>query len=332
LLDDITLPPAGNFGEYHTKLNEILERYFTDGSEAAAQQTEKIRAILQRLERIITFQENIGLNDLAGILSRFFESVKIPPETVQPGIYCNDLMDMRGLNFDGLILLGLVDGEFPANRAENALFRNDQRRAFNQRANAPIFTESGADLAEEKFLLYLLTSRVTQRLLVTYPEADNRGRVLPVSPFVNELLSCQSADKDTEAIKWEAIPAGQVLPETGAIASQNDLLQVILTGTDEMVNLISLVDQNYLTKIRVQQNNERQRLSGDGLRNGVLSNAKIFPEFFAAPLSVTKLQNYSDCRLPICAITSGKSTFGRPADRARSAGGRPLIHKTLELL
>lgn len=332
LLDDITLPSYGTFAEYHKKLNEILERYFADGSEAAAQPVEQIRAILLRLERIITIRENLGLNDLAGILSRFFESVKIRLETVQPGIYSGNLMDMRGLNFDGLILLGLVDGEFPANRAENALFRNDQRRALNQRANEQIFTESGADLAEDKFLLYLMASRVTQRLLVTYPEADNRGRVLPVSPFVNELLTCPLTDERSEAIKWEVIPAGQVLPETGAIASENDLLQVILTGTGEPVTLINLIDDNRLTQIRTRQNNERQRLSGDGLRNGVLSKMKAFPEFLAAPLSVTKLQNYIDCPFAyLCNHIWKIDVPGEPQIGLDPLAAGLLIHKTLEL-
>jgi ATP-dependent helicase/nuclease subunit B len=331
LLNDLTLPPDGSYAEYRLALNQILERFLTDISDSTTQQREKIQTILKRLERIGAAHGKITLNELGDILTRFFAAETIPPEIAQPGIYCGDLMDARGLQFDGLILLGLVDGEFPASRVENALFRNKQKRALNQKAGAQLFAESGADLAEEKFLLYLLTSRVSQRLLITYPEANHRGRALPVSSFIDELLSI---GQKTGAVAWEIIPTSQIIPESEAIASTGDLLQVILSGKAENQSaaiLAKLADQTQLTDALDRRNTEQSRLLGAGIYNGVCPADRSYPDFLKTPVTATKLQRYIDCPFAyLCDQIWRINVPDEPQIGLDPLATGILIHKTLE--
>jgi len=136
-------------------LSKILGRYYPDNQTTTNNLLEKIHGTLRRLERIAPAKEKTGLDSLAEILRRFFEEQTVNTGKPEHGICCAKLMDIRGLYFDALILLGLIDGEFPASRSENALFRNDLRREINQQAGENLFTATGADLQRmENFTLF----------------------------------------------------------------------------------------------------------------------------------------------------------------------------------
>ncbi len=334
LIEELSLPESAEWSEYHYLLIKILERYYPPDQPDEAQKILPIKSILERLVRLRDFHTKTSLEELAGILPHFLDTGENEATLSSSGILCANLMDARAWDVDGLILLGLIDGEFPAIHPENPLFRKDLRSRLNQLANQPIFAEAAFDLSEEKFLLYLLTTRVNQRLLITYPESDNKGRALPVSPFIDEILACQPANTNQKIVEWEAIPAGQVLPDSVNCGSDSDLLQIVLaekTARKDIEKLVSLIDRKIFDELAINLNCERRRLAGDGIRNGVLPGLRFYPEFLAKPLSTTKIQNYVDCPFAyLCAHIWNIEISREPQIGLDALTEGLLIHKLLE--
>jgi len=334
LLDDIILPKSAGWPEYQRFFTDILNRYYSDSEPQFSQPLSQINTILRRLGRLAGRCSPTSLSDLAEILNRFLVTATLKPTNCQSGIYCGDVMAIRGLEFDGLILLGMIDGEFPVNRAESPLFNNELRRSLNRQAGTILFPEGGPDLSEDKFLLYLLMTRVNERLLITYPELDSAGRALPVSPFVTDLLVCHSPESASGIMTWESIPAGQVIPDILTISSESDLLQVALAenpDSDLFRELTGLTDANGLEQVVSRRNDELARQTAPGVRNGVLPAGRVYPEFLKTPLSVTKIQNYIDC--PFAYLCRNIWKIAVPSEPqigpdALTAG--LLIHKTFE--
>jgi len=334
LIEELSLPESAEWGEYHLFFNKILERYYPPDQPDEVQTIKPIKLILEQLVRLRDSHTKTSLEELAGILLHFLDTGENEATLSPSGVLCANLMDTRAWDVDGLILLGLIDGEFPAIHPENPLFRKDLRSRLNQLANQSLFAESAFDLAEEKFLLYLLTTRVNQRILITYPEADNNGRALPVSPFIDEILACQPANTEQKIVEWEAIPAGQVLPDSVNCSSDSDLLQIVLAekiAREDIEKLTDLIDRKIFAELSMRLNCELQRLAGDGIRNGVLPEQRFYPEFLAKPLSTTKIQNYVDCPFAyLCAHIWNIEVSREPQIGLDALTEGLLIHKVLE--
>ena len=336
LLEDFSLPENTAWADFQHLFIKILARYYPDDQRPEAQIIQQIKSLLNRLLRLRSARIKTSLEELAEILPRFFATETNGAKIKTPGIHYAKLMDARAWEMDGLILLGLVDGEFPAIHPENALFRNDLRARLNQKAGQVHFAETGFNLAEEKFLFYLITSRANQRLLITYPESNSGGRVLPVSPFVAELLACQPANDSQKILSWEAISASQVLPEITTCASTGDLFEIILAekaaGID-IEKLASLTDENIFKSITTRLDCERGRLAGDGIRNGILPCDHFYPQFISSPISATKIQDYVNCPFAyLCAHIWNIEIPGEPQIGLDAMTEGLLIHKALEQL
>lgn len=130
------------------------------------------------------------------------------------------------------------------------------------------------------------------------------------------------------------IPASRILPEPLTCGSEDDLLQNVLaensTGRN-FAKLAVLCDDKTLKLILIRLNNERGRLAGEGLRNGVLPNDRSYARFLSEPLSVTKIQNYVDCPFAyLCAHIWNIEIPGEPQIGLDAMTEGLLIHKTLE--
>ncbi len=84
-----------------------------------------------------------------------------------------------------VFVCGLVENQFPRRRSEDLLFPNSDRERL-QGQGLPLRTTK--DLDEEELLLFrTAASRATEELVITYPRADDSGRPLLRSFFLDGL-------------------------------------------------------------------------------------------------------------------------------------------------
>ena len=111
------------------------------------------------------------------------------PQT-DSGVLALSLAQTKGLDFDTVILGGLVDGEFPET------FRQDAFLPLNRRRKA-------SDLRrEQRLLFYQALTSFRERLYLVVPERDD-GMHLTQSPFIDELE--RIADFTTEGTKSDVL-------------------------------------------------------------------------------------------------------------------------------
>ena len=342
LFDDISLPSNAKWSEYESLVIEIYNRYFNSIQELSFREAIlKIRRICKKMSKLAGSNEDISLSRYSLALNRFLGSEVLgTSRNVQSkAVYVSNVMDARGKIFDGVILLGMVDSEFPAIRMENPLLNNELRRELNEAAGEGILSETGTNLDEEKLLFYLALSRVKERLLITFPELSINGQQYPVSPFVEEVFKCfemsNGLDCENREISYEVIPASNVIPEIDEIASEGDIKQLPFASnwTDNDKNFFrAIIKSGVYNEIEKAVDIEKSRFENIPCRwNGVLCEKSPFPDFLKRPFSVTRIQDYAWCPfLFLCRHILKIFTPEEPTmDLAPIADGL-LIHKVLE--
>lgn len=89
-------------------------------------------------------------------------------------------------NVRAAFVVGVNEGVFPARPAETSLLSESEREILSQ-AGIELAPSSEQRLLEEEFLMYTLLTTPSERLYVTYPLADEEGRGLEPSTYVNQI-------------------------------------------------------------------------------------------------------------------------------------------------
>jgi len=293
------------------------------------------------MSRLSRSNSNISLSQYSLVLRKFLgsEILSSSRNIKNKTVYVSNVMDARGKIFDGVILLGLVDGEFPAVRMENPLLNNELRRELNEYAGERILPETGTNLDEERLLFYLTLSKVKKRLLITYPELSINGQQFPVSPFIEEVFKCfEISDEPGEGdreISYEVISASSVIPEIDEIASEEDIKQRAFASNwakDDRGFFRSIINSEIFNKIEAAVDIEKIRFENFPCKwNGMVNEKSPLSDFVKGPFSVTRIQDYSWCPfLYLCRHIFKIFTPEEPTmDLAPIADGL-LIHKALE--
>lgn len=299
ILDDITLPASATWLNYQKIFETGLNCFFPSLSDSVHQEAvHQICKIMQIMTRLAGSEDKVFLSDYAQTLKKFLESSKYREENVtqEKGIYFSDIMNARGMAFDGLILLGMIDGEFPEIRREDPLLNNELRRRLNEFAGEQILPETAVNIDEEKLLFYLTVTSVSQKLLITYPASGINGSLLPVSPFVHDLI----ASIDREQVKFEIITASEVLPKFTEIASNQDIQCVFSSkgylNAEPNSVIKDFIDVRSIRILCEMISVERIRHSHQKSDyNGCLSDKGIFTNLLHKEFSVSRIQEYAQC-------------------------------------
>ena len=92
----------------------------------------------------------------------------------------------RGLSFRALFFLGMNEGVFPRTIREDAFFRDPDREVLETDLGYKVNRKlTGFD--EEKLLFTLLVGAGRERFYCSYQRADDNGRALAPSWYVEEL-------------------------------------------------------------------------------------------------------------------------------------------------
>jgi len=118
-----------------------------------------------------------------------------------------EVRELLGRRFQHVLLVGLVDGEFPARPPIDPLLSDEDRRAVNRAAGRPIFRAPAGDdesvllpsrQAEEPLLFHLALCSAERSASLFWPRADARGRETLRSPFVDEAVRALGLSRDEE--------------------------------------------------------------------------------------------------------------------------------------
>ncbi len=148
-----------------------------------------------------------------------------------------DAAESRGLHFEGLAVLGLAEGEFPAVVSEDPFLRDADRELLNTRANLPLLpsTESG----DAEYFHELLMSG-SQGLLLTRPRLTENGTTWQPSPFWEEILRIADTVPEVENSRNYF--------DLGSVASWNEFLEMrseLPSGNFDFDNLISQKEKEW---------------------------------------------------------------------------------------
>jgi ATP-dependent helicase/nuclease subunit B len=209
------------------------------------------------------------------------------------GVLVTSFEETRGLDFDVMMIIGLVDGEFPPVYFPEIFF-STARRERKERYH----------LTEHRYLFYQALTNFTEHVYLTFPKKDGESELVP-SSFLDALI------KIVQVKDWrDGVPS--ILQE--AIYSEDELFQRIgkYLGENNTANLESLVNQLPHLKAELYETLdhmahsiavERSRTSNgtmpeyDGVISKQLSSeARAALERFRQYVySVTQLESYGRC-------------------------------------
>lgn len=131
-------------------------------------------------------------------LTSALADASLPPGGARGGaVQLAELRELPGRRFDHVLLVGLIDGEFPATPQVDPLLSDEDRRAVNRSAGRPVFRAPAGDdesvllpprQAEEPLLFQLGVSAAMRSAWLFWPRSDARGRQTLRSPFVDEAV------------------------------------------------------------------------------------------------------------------------------------------------
>lgn len=295
LFDDIVLPERLTWNEFEAWATRQLRLFAAD--ETNRSNLNLLKSTLQLVKKLLPVNQLFSLNEIELLLQQLLNGVTIDEGKSETGVFIGDLMSVRGRFFTGLIVLGLIDGEFPARHTQNPLFTEALRAQINASTGRTIFKIYDS-FAEERYLFHLLIGRCRQRLQLSYPEMDTAGKELPPSPFVFELLhAARNAASTPDEVTYEFLSAAQVFPAIDHCASPEDLALYLyanqkgaadLLWTHLLTELTSIVDY----QLGIQAGRE------SGILNefaGKLTGEKWLYPASNDRISVTTLQDYVKC-------------------------------------
>lgn len=184
-----------------------------DQGEAHRQTWRDVSALLDDLET--TFGDAaISLNELADVLESALGQLTLglaPPMLDQ--VLVGTIERSRQPDLKAALVLGVNDGAFPAQPAEDPLLNDDDRDWLEQHG-LRLGTPRRERVCDESMLFYIAVTRAGERLSVCYSAADEVGRELRPSPFLADLAAAcgglsarQIGDPYRDRADWSILTA-----------------------------------------------------------------------------------------------------------------------------
>lgn len=118
------------------------------------------------------------LEELIGAVEASFYQLPIRSDRAE--VLVADVIQARGLPLRAAAVLGLAEGEFPAQLSEDPLLRDRDRKRLRDDFGLPL--DPSTESAEGEFFYEAVTG-VTERLLLTRPRLADNGAPWQASPF-----------------------------------------------------------------------------------------------------------------------------------------------------
>ena len=174
---------------------------------------------IESLAELDAVQTPVSFETFAEFAGKALAAGREQPEKFQGGgLFVSDVMGARGLSFDFVCVLGLVEKNFPRVIREDPLLLDDERRQIS--ADLPL-KRRGYD--EEHLLFDLATGTAREQLVLSYPRIDAgsarprlpscllrpfnlKARVVPLAKFAHGNDALDTREFDLTLLKIKRLP------------------------------------------------------------------------------------------------------------------------------
>ncbi len=190
---------------------KAYEEYFLDRGEPGdenlareySQVYERVLELLERLEGLLG-DEKADMKNYIQILDAGFEEIRVGviPATVDQ-VMVGDITRSRLESVKVLFFVGVNEGTVPQRKAGGSLLTDSDREVFRS-MNLELAPTSREDGCIQKFYLYLMLSKPSRCLVLTYAAASGDGRSKRPSSLLGEVKKLFPDIRETEesALSW----------------------------------------------------------------------------------------------------------------------------------
>jgi ATP-dependent helicase/nuclease subunit B len=196
IADLVRVPPQASWQSYAASWKSLLEKHLgiTPAADATPNErlgspaiNEEILALLDRLSGLDAVTTQVTLDEFSQTFQRWLErSTVVEDRRNRAGVWILTAAGARGLRFRALFLIGMNEGVFPRTIREDAFLRDHDREVFERDLGYKVSSKLAA-FDEEKLLFSLLVGAVRERLYCSFQRADESGRTLAPSWYLDEL-------------------------------------------------------------------------------------------------------------------------------------------------
>lgn len=185
-----TVPSRGAYATLLDVFERLVEEHIrrpNDGGEALHLEPalwEAVDRTLRSLRDLTAISGDLDWADFAELLTHAFERASVPVGPAAPGgVMILDAMAARGLWFKAVFVLGLNEKVFPRYIREDPFLRDRHRLVLETTLGYKVDGKlPGYD--EESLLFRLLRQAAGARLYLSFQRADDAGRALGPSPYI----------------------------------------------------------------------------------------------------------------------------------------------------
>ncbi|MDD4168760.1 MAG: helicase-exonuclease AddAB subunit AddB [Desulfotomaculaceae bacterium] len=154
--------------------------------EIAREQSQIWSMLIELFDQIVESlgDENLNLEDYTAILESGLESMRlglIPPGLDQ--VVAGSLDRSRSPEARASFILGVCESVLPARFTERGILSDSERESL-QAVGLQLSPGVRSKVFEEQYLVYTALTRSTERLILSYPLADEEGETIMPSPVV----------------------------------------------------------------------------------------------------------------------------------------------------
>lgn len=262
----------------------------------------------------------LQLSDLLSTVLRQ-NQIPIPPQTLD----AVTVQTAAAARYDApkiVFVLGVIEGEFPANITTGGLFSENERSVLEQQGVH--LARSVRDLcADERLIVYKTLSAPSHQLYLSYPLAEENGkRLLPAAVLgqIKQILP--------KRIMQFADRMGAAFYVTTKSAAYYSFVQDYFLDRTESETVKAMLEQSPEDKLRL----ERLRCTADPARLRVSDPQKMLELTGSAMrLSATRIENLMECPFKgFCA--NGLRLYVRRKNDLNSLSVGNLVHDCMERL
>jgi ATP-dependent helicase/DNAse subunit B len=164
---------------------------------------EQLKTLRRGVEILSRDAFTVEKDELGPLLTELMEEVKIPWKTEgSGGVEVEELMQVRGVPFDVMVLPGLVEQGFPRVPRQDPLLLDEERRILNGLHEGKAHIPEKAEGRLEEKLLFLLAVRSARKALILTASHLHPGTGAPRVPsaYLHETLRAVTGRRQTQ---WE---------------------------------------------------------------------------------------------------------------------------------
>jgi ATP-dependent helicase/nuclease subunit B len=295
-----TLPDSASWSQYVDALQDLTRRLILDDAcddgTGAVSPLSALNELLAQLRRLDEFSESVPLADYVLAVHRAVDVARHYSSTEQRcGVQVLDAMAARGLSFRALYVLGLNEKRFPRFIHEDAFLRDTVRHVLEQDLGYKIQVKI-LGYEEERLLFALLCRSAREELILCYQRADESGRVLVPSGYVEDL--CRRFSLTTQVIPRRSVERYETMSQyRPSCLTESELATRLLLERHIPAMLYARYPGGALLKralpvLQAHDGMECRLGSYDGL---IGTESGAWERFLARGLSPSALRRYASC-------------------------------------